>query len=90
MSRIASPLMLPEAIASWCAKTGGLAAHFTVRNRCNLLRRAHQLASAYPFLRFERSITQILTRSDPKTRGKEPKNLSKHAHDPLYEKRGWG
>ena len=26
---------------------GGRAAHFTVRNRCNLPRRAHQLASAY-------------------------------------------
>jgi hypothetical protein len=27
--------------------------------------------------------------SDPKIRGKEPKTLSKRAHNPLYEKRGW-
>ena len=29
---------------------GGRVAYFTVRNRCNLPRRAHQLASAYDFL----------------------------------------
>ncbi len=37
----------------------------------------------------KRSTTQILTPSDPKIRGKEPKTLSKRAHNPLYEKRGW-
>ncbi len=31
------------------------------------------------------SITQILTRSDPKIRGKEPKTLSKRAHNPLLK-----
>ena len=41
------------------------------------------------FCASKRSITQILTRSDPKIRGKEPKTLSKRAHNPLYAKRGW-
>ena len=36
-------------------------------------------------MRFERSITQILTRSDPKIRGKEPKTLSQRAHNPLMQ-----
>ena len=31
----------------------------------------------------KRSITQILTLSDPKIRGQEPKTLSKRAHNPL-------
>ena len=38
---------------------------------------------------WKRSIIQVLTRSDPKNRGKEPKTLSERAHNPLYEKRGW-
>ena len=33
----------------------------------------------------KRSITQILTRSDPKNRGKEPKTPSKRAHNPLMQ-----
>ena len=32
------------ALASWVRQDGGRAAHFTVRNRCNLPRLAHQLA----------------------------------------------
>ncbi len=36
----------------------------------------------------KRSTTQILTLSDPKVRGQEPKTLSKRAHNPLL-KRGW-
>src|SRR5208282_4236254 len=32
-----------------------------------------------------RAITQILTRSDPKNRGKEPKTPSKRAHNPLMK-----
>ncbi len=36
-------------------------------------------------MRFERSITQILSLSDPKIRGKEPKSLSKRAHNPLMQ-----
>jgi len=47
-ARVASrPRELSLALASWCARTGGRAANFTVRNRCNLPRRAHQQASAY-------------------------------------------
>ncbi len=38
-----------------------------------------------PFLRFEGSITQILTRSDPKIRGKEPKTPSKLASNTLMQ-----
>ncbi len=33
----------------------------------------------------KRSITQIQTRPDPKNRGKEPKSLSKRAHNPLRQ-----
>jgi len=33
----------------------------------------------------KRSTTQILTLSDPKIRGQEPKTLSKRAHNPLLE-----
>ena len=36
----------------------------------------------------KRSITQILTRSDPKIRGQEPKTLSKRAHNPLLKEAG--
>ena len=36
----------------------------------------------------KRSKTQILTLSDPKIRGQEPKTLSKPAHNPPVE-RGW-
>src|SRR5208282_5424768 len=32
--------------------------------------------------------TQILTLSDPKIRGQEPKTLSKRAHDPLWKEAG--
>ena len=32
--------------------------------------------------------TQILTRSDPKIRGQEPKTLSKRAHNPLWKEAG--
>src|SRR5271166_3776458 len=32
--------------------------------------------------------TQILTRSDPKIRGQEPKTLSKRAHNPLLKEAG--
>jgi hypothetical protein len=32
--------------------------------------------------------TQILTRSDPKIRGQEPKTLSKRAHNPLWKEVG--
>src|SRR5271157_4850086 len=32
----------------------------------------------------KRSTTQILTLSDPKIRGQEPKTLSKRAHNPLW------
>ena len=36
----------------------------------------------------KRSRTQILTLSDPKIRGQEPKTLSKHAHNPLLKEAG--
>ncbi len=36
----------------------------------------------------KRSTTQILTRSDPKIRGQEPKTLSKRAHNPLLKEAG--
>ncbi len=36
----------------------------------------------------KRSKTQILTRSDPKIRGQEPKTLSKRAHNPLLKEAG--
>ena len=36
----------------------------------------------------KRSTTQILTLSDPKIRGQEPKTLSKRAHNPLLKKAG--
>jgi len=36
----------------------------------------------------KRSKTQILTLSDPKIRGQEPKTLSKRAHNPLLKKAG--
>ena len=36
----------------------------------------------------KRSITQILTLSDPKIRGQEPKTLSKRAHNPLLKEAG--
>ena len=40
------------------------------------------------FCAWKRSITQILARSDPKIRGKEPKTLSKRAHNPLMKNAG--
>src|SRR5208283_4335451 len=36
----------------------------------------------------KRSKTQILTLSDPKIRGQEPKTLSKRAHNPLLKEAG--
>ena len=36
----------------------------------------------------KRSRTQILTLSDPKIRGQDPKTLSKRAHDPLLKEAG--
>ena len=36
----------------------------------------------------KRSRTQILTRSDPKIRGQDPKTLSKRAHNPLLKEAG--
>ena len=36
----------------------------------------------------KRSTTQILTLSDPKIRGQEPKTLSKRAHNPLLKEAG--
>ena len=39
--------------------------------------------------RQKRSITQILTLSDPKIRGKRAQNPEQTRHNPLYEKRGW-
>jgi hypothetical protein len=36
----------------------------------------------------KRSTTQILTLSDPKIRGQEPKTLSKRAHNSLLEEAG--
>jgi hypothetical protein len=33
-------------LARWCARTGSPGACYSVRNRCSLPRRAHQLASA--------------------------------------------
>ena len=36
----------------------------------------------------KRSRTQILTLSDPKIRGQEPKTLSKRAHNPLLKEAG--
>ncbi len=36
----------------------------------------------------KRSTTQILTHSDPKIRGQEPKTLSKRAHNPLLKEAG--
>ena len=36
----------------------------------------------------KRSTTQILTLSDPKVRGQEPKTLSKRAHNPLLKEAG--
>src|SRR5208337_697742 len=36
----------------------------------------------------KRSITQILTHSDPKIRGQEPKTPSKRAHNPLMKNAG--
>ena len=36
----------------------------------------------------KRSTTQILTLSDPKIRGQDPKTLSKRAHNPLLKEAG--
>ncbi len=36
----------------------------------------------------KRSTTQILTLSDPKIRGQEPKTVSKRAHNPLLKEAG--
>jgi len=36
----------------------------------------------------KRSTTQILSLSDPKIRGQEPKTLSKRAHNPLLKEAG--
>ena len=36
----------------------------------------------------KRSITQILTLSDPKIRGQGPKTLRKRAHNPLWKEAG--
>ncbi len=36
----------------------------------------------------KRSRTQILTLSDPKIRGQDPKTLSKRAHNPLLKEAG--
>ena len=36
----------------------------------------------------KRSTTQILTPSDPKISGQEPKTLSKRAHNPLLKEAG--
>jgi len=44
--RVCSEQGHPQVLAGWCNRTGGRVAHFTVRNRCNPPRRAHQLASA--------------------------------------------
>ena len=38
--------------------------------------------------RQKRSTTPILTHSDPKIRGQEPKTLSKRAHNPLWKEAG--
>src|SRR5208283_2068661 len=40
------------------------------------------------FCAWKRSKTQILTRSDPKISGKEPKTPSKRAHNPLLKEAG--